>query len=89
MRAVTRFGEHALTQNRRINMWESYPGLAAAIRGMREPQFVYEDGQEVSYSQVDSHWLRKIHQGQIQADGPLDLDFHKRYAAIILRERGQ
>ena len=58
-------------------------------RSMREPQFVYEDGREVSYSRVDTHWLRMIHQGQIQADGPVDLDFHKRYAALPLSERGQ
>jgi hypothetical protein len=55
---------------------------------VREPQFVYEDGREESYSRVDSYWLRKIHQGQIQADEPLDLDFHKRYAALLLSERG-
>jgi len=55
---------------------------------MREPQFVYEDGREVSYSQVDSRWLRMIHGGQIRADGPVDFDFHKRYAALLLSERG-
>ena len=55
---------------------------------MREPQFVYEDGREVSYSQVDSHWLRMIYDGRIKSDGPVDLDFHKRYAALILSERG-
>jgi hypothetical protein len=56
---------------------------------MREPQFVFEDGREVSYSQVESHWLRLIQAGQIEADGPLDMDFHKRYAAVLLGERGQ
>lgn len=55
---------------------------------MREPQFVFEDGREVSYSQVESHWLRLIQAGQIAADGPVDLDFHKRYAAHLLGERG-
>jgi len=56
---------------------------------MREPQFVFEDGREMSYSQIESHWLRLIQAGQIAADGPVDLDFHKRYAAVLLGERGQ
>jgi hypothetical protein len=56
---------------------------------MREPQFVFEDGREVSYSRVETYWLRMIQGGHIAADEPLDLDFHKRYAAILLVERGQ
>ena len=56
---------------------------------MKEPLFVFEDGREVSYSQVESYWLRLIQAGQIAADEPVDLDFHKRYAGILLSEREQ
>lgn len=60
---------------------------------MREPRFGI-DGVDVVYSKAPSWALRLVADAPIIEDSeandglPLDRDFHCRYAAIILNERG-
>lgn len=58
---------------------------------MREPRFIDDDGIITAFSQASNEYLKMEVSGGVEVvDGvEVDCDFTRRYAAILLAERGQ
>lgn len=55
---------------------------------MREPVFILTDGSEIPFSHAPSFALKDVVANKVAASSECDDDFHKRYAAVLLTERG-